>query len=105
MTTYTVSAGHAGIEPYTTTASQVDTITFTDNVNNVQVISDGGAEVRVTIDGTTSPAIGSAGASSPAYRMPAGTVSTLDVPLRASVDTIKLVSSGAAVVSVQQKLS
>lgn len=100
MTNYTVNAGHNGIEPYTTTANQVDTITFGSNIGRAQFISDGAAEVRLTIDGST-PAFMSAGSSTAALRMPAGIVSTLDVPLTGAPDVIKVVSAGAALVSVQ----
>lgn len=101
MATYTVTAGHVGIEPYTTTASQVDTITWTDNVGDIEVVSDGAAEVRVTTDGST-PAIGSAGASTAGYRLPAGVVSKLNLRLDGSADSIKVVSSGQAEVSAQK---
>lgn len=100
MANYTVNAGHNGIEPYTTTAGQVDVITFLANVGRAQFISDGAAEVRVTIDGST-PAFNSAGSSTSALRLPAGIVSTLDFPLAGAPDVVKVVSSGAATVSIQ----
>lgn len=101
MTAYTVAAGHNSVEPWTTTPNQVDTVTFTSNVGRVQVISDGAAEVRVTIDGSTPTIGGAPGSSSPAFRLPAGALGIVDLPLSLPVDVLTLVSSGAAKVSVQ----
>src|SRR5690242_2297990 len=103
MATYTVSAGGVGVEPWTLTASQVDTVTFTDSVDRIEITSDGAAEVRVTVDGST-PAIGTAGTSTKGWRLPAGTVSTRDIPMASDKNrgSVKVVSSGAATVSVNR---
>jgi hypothetical protein len=100
MADYLLEAGDNALEPWTTTADQVDTVTFEENVRIVEVISNGAAEVRVTNGGST-PAIGSAGESTIAFRLPAGVGGVLEVPMPEDVDTLKLVSSGAALVSVQ----
>src|SRR5436189_2327323 len=98
MATYTVAAGDVGIEPYTTTPSQVDTITWTDNVGTIEVISDGAAEVRVRLGGSN-PSIGAAGASTASYRLPAGVVSIVELNLNGATDSVKVISSGAASIS------
>lgn len=103
MATYTVSAGGTGVEPWTLTASQVDTVTFTDSVDRIEVTSDGAAEVRVTVDGTT-PAVGTAGSSTKGWRLPSGAISTRDLTMSKdkNAGTVKVVSSGTATVSINR---
>lgn len=100
MTDYVVAKGDVGVEPWTTTPGQVDTVTFGDNVGRAQVVSDGAAEVRITNDGST-PVVGAAGSSTRSFRLPAGLVGVFDFPLPLAVDVVKIVSSGTAKVSVQ----
>src|SRR5690349_4049630 len=99
MATYTVSAGHNSVGPWALTASQVDTVTFEDNVASVQVCNDGTVDVYVRTDGTN-PTVPSAGASSAAFRIPGGAV--LEVEMRGQTDSVKLISSGTPTVSVQR---
>lgn len=99
MATYTIQAGHKAVGPWALTATQVDTVTFTDNVGKAQVVNtDGTVDVWVTTDGST-PSVPSAGASTVAYRVPGGQV--LEVTMNGAADTVKLVSSGTPTVSVQ----
>jgi hypothetical protein len=100
MATYTVSAGLNSVGPFTMTAGQVDTVTFTDNVRSADIVNTAGTvDVWVTLDGST-PAVPAAGSSTAAFRVPAGAV--LEVELRKDSDSIKLVSSGTPTVSVQR---
>ena len=100
MATYTVSAGHKSIGPFALVAGQVDTVTFTDNVAEVTVDnSEGSVAVYVTADGSD-PAVPAAGASSSAFRVPAGAV--LDLEMRRDNDGVKLISSGTPTVAVQR---
>ena len=100
MATYTVSAGHKGVGPFTLTASTVDTVTFTDNVGVVQVVNPGDntAAVYVRADGTN-PTVPTAGQSTAAMYVPAGTV--LDIETRGQTDSIKVISSGTPTIVVQ----
>lgn len=99
MATYTVSKGHVGVGPWPLVASQVDTVTFTDNVSTVQVVNtDGAVDVWATNDGST-PAVPSAGTSTASYRVPAGTI--LDLTLHGATDAVKVISSGTPTISVQ----
>lgn len=101
MANYTVASGHNGVEPWTMVASQVDTVTFADDVKRVDVMSDGTAEVRLVVGGGT-PAIGAAGASSSSFRIPAaGGTTVLNIPLGTTTDVVKLISAGTPKVSVQ----
>lgn len=99
MAAYTVAAGDTGVEPFVMVASQVDTVTFAENVTRIEVISDGAAEVRVTNGGST-PAIGTAGSSTIAFRLPAGSPSVREIPMPKDTDAVKIVSSGTPTVSV-----
>ena len=101
MATYAVTAGHKALGPWSLTASQVDTVTFADNVSKVAVINDGSntADVWVTYDGATNPVVPSAGASTAALRVPPNSVLTFT--LSGSADEVRLVSSGTPSVSVQ----
>ena len=103
MATYTVTDGHVGIGAWTMTASTVDTVNFTANIDKVRIVSDGAADVYVRLDGTD-PTVPAAGASTPALRLPAGATSVLDVPVRGGTDSVRLISSGTPKVSVEQAL-
>lgn len=96
---YIVAASHNCIEPYTTTPNQIDTITFVDNVDRVSVTSNGTAEVRVT-NGGTDPLFGTPGQSTLSFRLPAFP-SVRELPMPKGVDVLKIVSTGAVLVSVE----
>lgn len=100
MADYTVSAGHKGVGPWPLVASQVDTVTFTDNVGKVLVInpSTNTDDVWATNDGTT-PSVPGAHVSTAAIRIPAGFA--LSFTLKGSTDVVKVISSGTPTISVQ----
>jgi len=100
MAEYVVRSGDYGVEPWTMTAGQVDIVRFTDNVDRIEVVSNGAAEVRVT-NGGTRPTLGTAGASTKSLRLPSGLAGVRDLPMPQDNDVVMLVASGPAEVSVQ----
>lgn len=97
-TNTTIAAGERAAHAITLTASTVDTVTFTDDVDVVEVISDGVADLYVRVDGTA-PTVG--GAFS--YRLPAGAISSRQISIAGGdpgTIIVKLISSGATKYSV-----
>lgn len=101
MADYTCERGDIGVAPFATASNTEDKVTFKDNVTEVEIVSDGGADVWYTIDNSP-PTIPTAGASTRCYRLPAGTPSVDSRPMFASVDVIRFISTGVAKVSVQK---
>lgn len=100
MAEYIVDLDDNGVEPFGITAGEPVTVTFEENVDRVEVISDGASEVRVTNGGTV-PTIGQPGDSTIAFRLPAGALSIREFPMPQDSDVVTIVSAGDAVVSVQ----
>lgn len=100
-TSTAVAAGEIAAHAITLTANSVDTVTFADDVNVVEIISDGTADLYVRLDGVD-PTVG--GAFS--YRLPAGAPSVREVQIpqfwasQAGGVVVKLKSSGATKYSV-----
>lgn len=99
-TNTTLAAGEIAVHAITLTASTVDTVTFTDDVNKVEIISDGTADLYVRLDGVdpASPFKGS-------YRLPAGSPSVRELTMpnpgnTSTGQTVKLFSTGATKYSV-----
>lgn len=94
---YTIAAGAIAKHDFALVASTVETVTFTDNVTAVEIISDGTAKVYYTVDGST-PTVGGANC----YMIPA----SLSVDERAmpqqGTDAVKLISSGTPTLSIQR---
>ncbi len=111
MTAYTVAMGQIGAHAKVLTPSAVDTVTFALGVDRsvagwanvprrIEVITDGLADIYVTIDGSA-PTVAGAGT----YRVPALPGSTfIDVEDSNGQDpvVVKLISSGAATYSVSR---
>lgn len=105
MPDVTVAASKVAAHSVTLAANQVSTISFTDNISAVDVISDGAAPVYYTVDGST-PTIGGANC----YLIPAGLtgIDTRDTTNSAgagTLDVVKVISTcvpGAPIVSVQR---
>lgn len=98
MATYALAAGERAAHAKTLVASTVDTITFTDDVDAVEVVSDGVAAIYVRVDGSA-PTV--AGAFS--YVMPAGVQSVRTIPMPgrdAGSSVVKLISAGVPTYSV-----
>ena len=104
MASYTVASNDNGVGAWTLVAGQVDTVTFTDNISIVRVISDGAAEAVVTFDGST-PTMPTPGASTRTLRLPVGMACERQVSIQGTADTVKFLSSaGGAKVSVENAL-
>ena len=98
MANYSVAAGGVGSYENTMTASTVDTVTFADDLDAVEVMShDGASAVYFTVDGST-PTVKGAGC----WMLPASpSAVTVDVPTAAGT-AVKLISVGTPTVSVSK---
>jgi hypothetical protein len=93
-----VAAGKVGAHAKTLVASTVDTVTFADDLDTVEVLSDGAAALYFTADGTT-PVIG----DDACWELPAGATSARTVPVpTAGGSVIKLISTGTPKYSVSR---
>lgn len=110
MTAYTVPNGHVGAHEKTLAAETVDTVTFqlgspgtpgwSKVPKRVEVITDGAADIYVTVDGSTPAVAGTA-----CYRVPAlAGAAVIDVNDDNSADevVVKLISAGSPVYSVSR---
>ncbi len=108
MASYTVPVGHIGVHEKTLVANTVDSVTFalgsTSNSGwanmseQIEIITDGTADIYVTVDGTT-PTV----AGTDCWRVPAmAGASSFDVPRPTATSpvVVKLVSAGTPKYSV-----
>lgn len=99
MATPTIAAGARALHNQRLVATVEDTVTFTDDVDRVEVIVDGTAEVFLTLDGTPATVNGAN-----TYRMPAGVVGVrefvIPVGAVAGATKVRLISSGTPAYSV-----
>jgi len=96
MTSY--DAGSIGCYGKTLTANAVDTVTFAEDLDKVEVLSNGAAAIYVTVDGSD-PTIG----SGDSWEVPATPCArTLPVPTSGKT-IVKLRSSGAPAYSVSKE--
>lgn len=98
MAAHTVAAGQIGVYEVTLTAATVDTVTFDDDVDTVEVLShDGAAAVYFTVDGST-PTVAGKGC----WMLPAA-ASSATVDVGTAGDTVvKLISAGTPKVSISR---
>ena len=96
MANHPLTAGQVGAYEFTLAASTVDSVTFADDLDGVEVVShDGAAAVYFTVDGST-PTVAGAGC----WVIPAApSALSVDVPT-AGGTVVKLISSGTPRVSV-----
>lgn len=110
MADYSVPNGHVGVHAKTLTASVVDSVTFALGTAStpgwarmpqaVEILSDGAADIYVTVDGST-PTV----AGTNCWRVPAlAGASTFDVRDSVATDVVvvKLVSAGTPTYSVSR---
>ncbi|WHM30192.1 hypothetical protein OH540_09175 [Streptomyces sp. BPPL-273] len=96
MASYTVQAGEWGVHGITLTASEITTVHFPDDVDEIEVLShDGAAPIYFTVDGSQPAIEGRASRIIPAS-ISAATVQ----PPTAGPTVVKLISAGAPKVSV-----
>ncbi len=60
MASYPVAEGERGVHAKTTAANTMDTVSFSDDCREVEVLSDGAASLYVTIDGPDATVAGAA---------------------------------------------
>lgn len=93
----TVGAREVSSGRITLTAGQVSTVTFTVNVNRVQVWADGTAVVYLTTDGTAPTIDGRQ-----CYEIPGNALGEYPTPDTGKADVVKLISVGSPVVRVER---
>jgi hypothetical protein len=96
MTDYTVGAGLIAAHDKTLVANTTDTVTFVDDCDRIEVLSDGTAALYFTVDGSTAIVSGAH-----CYKLPAGSASAAVVnPLNPAGPAVSLISSGTPSYSV-----
>ena len=95
MADIAVAAGQTGSGLITLTANVISTVTFADDVQSVEVITNGNAEVWWTCDGTD-PAVGVG------WYVPAALGVDDRQPTTSGNTVVKLFSAGAPTVRVQR---
>lgn len=97
MASFTVASGDIAKHDVTLSASTVDTVTFTDDIDRVRIITDGAAKMYVTVDGSTPTVSGAK-----THLLPAS-VSVLEIQMADADDlAVKLISSGTPTYSVER---
>lgn len=103
MADFSVSQGHFGVMPFTLVANTAQAVAFTDNVNEIQVITDGTSDVLVKVGSGDPSSVPSAGASLGASTYVVPTFAPfLAIKLDGSVDRVSCYSSGTPKVVVQK---
>lgn len=94
-----IAAGAVGAYALTLTANTVDTVTFGEDLDKLQVVSDGKAAIYITFGADSTPAVG----SGDAWEIPATPcVATLPVPTAGST-VVKLISAGTPTYSLSKE--
>ena len=96
MATYTVTDGSIGSPAFALNAGQLSTVTFTEDLLSVEVVSDGAAPIWWRCDGGT-PAIDGQGS----YYLPMSGVDQRQ-PSSSGPTVVKLLSAGTPTVRVQR---
>lgn len=82
--------GEISTGPVTLTANTADTVTFTNDVDQIEVVSDGTADLNVRIDGSAAATTGKF-----SYVLPAGSVSCRTIDIPGTNKSFSLISTGA----------
>lgn len=96
---YTVATGARGVQAKVLTATFVDTVTFTDHANQVEIVTDGTAAVYVTVDGSA-PTV--AGANTDVLISGSPCVRVVNVPSVDQPPIVQLISAGTPTYSVTE---
>ncbi len=96
MAAYDVPADHVGAHAKQLTAATADTVTFAEDLPEVEVISDGSADIYVTFGSGNAPAV----AGSHCWRVPAGSGGAVFQPRTSGPTVVNLISAGTPVYSV-----
>ncbi|MFJ3950305.1 hypothetical protein ACIPXV_09570 [Streptomyces libani] len=98
MATHTVAKGDLGAHAIALAANTVETTTFSEDLDEVTIVSmDGAAALYITVDGRT-PTVG--GASTRVMPAAIGAI-TLEVPT-AGNSVVKVISPGTPTISIQR---
>lgn len=99
MSTYTVASGQIAANSKQLVASTVDTVSFAEDLERVEVWSDGTAKLYFTVDAST-PTVGGAGC----WEIPANGPAVRDVPVpeHSGATVVKLISAGTPVYTVSR---
>lgn len=96
MASYTLGAGAHGAYEKQLAANTVDTVTFPEDLDRVEVVGDGIAALYFTVDGSTPTVAGDA-----TLNLPIGAVAVREVGVPTAGKTIvKLISAGTPKYSV-----
>lgn len=99
MADIVVALGDVSSGRFVLTANEVSTVTFTENIGAVQIITDGGAAVYYTVDGRDPVVDGPQTFEIPAA---AGLASNDTANTPGAGDVVKLVSTGTPSVRVER---
>jgi hypothetical protein len=89
MANLTVARDEIGVWEQALVAATVDTVTFTDDLNNVEIINEGTVGIYATIDGSV-PTVG----AKAAYYVPPGMSRVVTDNYGMGGTVVKLISSG-----------
>lgn len=95
MADHEVPAGHVGVYNKTLVADTVDTVTFNEDVAEVEIVTDGSADIFIKFDGGTPTVEGT-----DCYMIPAAAGSMQLAPKTSGDTVVNLISSGTPVYSV-----
>lgn len=96
MTAYEVPAGDVGVHAKQLAASVVDTVTFADDLAEVEVLSDGSAAIYVSFGTGSTPAVADTGC----WQVQENTAGAVLRPRMSGPTIVKLISAGTPVYSV-----
>lgn len=94
MADHTIEADEVGIHNVTLVAATVDTFTFEKDPEAIEVLTDGEAEVYVTVDGSA-PTVGGAHT----WKLPA-VVCSRRIAHRRNPAVVKVISAGTPTISI-----
>lgn len=90
MANYSVADNEIGVHDKTLVANTVDTVTFADDLEALEVLSDGNAAIYFTVDGSD-PTVG----GNNTYKLPAvAAVQSISRIPTSGPTTVKLISKG-----------
>jgi hypothetical protein len=96
MASYSVAADHVGAHEKQLAPATVDTVTFASDLAEVEVISDGSADIYVSFGAGNAPTV----AGSQCWRVPAGSGGAVFQPRTSGPTVVNLISAGSPVYSV-----
>jgi hypothetical protein len=96
MAAYEVPTGHVGVHEKTLTADTIDKVTFTADLGEVEILTDGSAAIYIMFGADAEPTV----AGTDCWQIPAGSASAVIEPRTSGPTVVNLISSGTPVYSV-----